>query len=364
LMATVACPGCGLPRVESDMEAKPCPVCDAVPVALGNSHPAAKKPAEPDPIAGLPSDVSELYGSPVPVPARAYKRPTSSGSRLFAVGAVMFFAGTLVGIGGVLGWQAIDWSAFKNNEPEVVANSDETNPLVSPPAKTAPEPPAIAPMPREVGTLPAPVKPNPEPEPKQPPPPPGRVTTVELNQPEIAYSLPFPMKKGEHVVLKGKVKVLRVTGLDAGAILDATALEVTTVTVSGKIDGGSTLKLNAPNGLITFTAKVDGKSKVNIHAPGGDVKFSMTTVGNREGSKIDNGSVVNITARVVEFKGDITGTDTKVSITLTRNAWLKIASVNGKATVEYKSQVAGWSPPDVIVGTVAPTARFRKIGDE
>jgi len=352
--------------VESEVGVKPCPVCDAAPVAPGVSRVSAQKPSDPDPTAGLPTDASELYSSSASVPVRADQRPVagSGSSRLLATGAVMFLFGALFGAGGVLAWQAIDWSVFKKNEPLAAANAEEP----PPPANPSPEPPAIAPTPREVGTLsasgePQP-EPEPEPEPKLAPPPPGRVTIVELNQPELAYSLPFPMKKGEHVVLKGKVKTLKVSGLDAGAILDASALEASTITVGGKIDTRSTLKLNAPNGTITFMAKVDGHSRVEINAPGGAVKFNQPTTGAREGSKIDNGSAVSVTARDIEFKGDITGDDTKVSIILTRNAWLKVTSVNGKATVEYKSQVAGWSPPTVTVGIVALTATFRKLGDE
>ena len=45
--------------------------------------------------------------------------------------------------------------------------------------------------------------------------------------------------------------------------------------------------------------------------------------------------------------GDIAGADTKVSVVLTRNGWLKVGSVSGTAAVEYKSRAAGWAPPDV-----------------
>ena len=118
---------------------------------------------------------------------------------------------------------------------------------------------------------------------------------------------------------------------------------------------------NAPGGTVHVSGKTDGKSVVEINAPGGEVKFLVTTTANRDGSKIDNGSTVAVTARTVEFKGDITGTDTKVTVTLTRDAWLTVASVSGMATVEYKSQAAGWSSPGVTVGPVAATATFRKI---
>ncbi|MBY0459529.1 MAG: hypothetical protein K2V38_19590, partial [Gemmataceae bacterium] len=154
----------------------------------------------------------------------------------------------------------------------------------------------------------------------------------------------------------------RVPGLDGGATLDASGLEATQVNVGAKIDGQSTLKVNAPNGVVHFAAKVDGKSVVEVNAPGGEVKFVQPTTATKDGSKIDGGSTVAVTGRTLDFKGDITGEGTKVNITLTRNAWLKVASVSGKAVVEYKPQQAGWSPPDVNVGAVAQTATFRPAG--
>ncbi len=351
-----ACPDCGLPRAESELGAKPCPVCAAAPVAT--SAPARRtKPADADPTDGLPADASELYGPGAPAPTRTPDPQTRN------LGVATFFFGALVGVCGVFGVQAIDDAKpEKNDDPtEVAAKPDE--PPIRPAEQPKPSGPVVAPMPHEPRAKLTDSGPTlaPAPRPVVAPPPPWRVTTIDVgpNPPDV-FTLPFPLKTGEHVILKGKVKTLKVYMLDAGAILDASGLEVGTVTISGKIDNRSMIKLYAPNGTVHITGKVDNKSVVEINAPGGEVKFTALTIGTKEGSKIDNGSTVAITARVVEFKGDINGTDTKVAVTLTRNAWLKVASVSGKAAVEYKPQAAGWSPPDVIVGTVAPTATFRE----
>jgi hypothetical protein len=369
-MATVACPGCGLPRAESELETTPCPLCAQAKVPAKAQR--AKPTLAPDPTAGLPSDVSELDspGTPHEPP----RRSTGSASRLrFA--AVVFVLGALCGIGGIIGYQALERTQALPDGPELAAGSTDSTPGA--PGASESRGPALAPMPHEPGaqvlakvaTTPEPPEPEPkplqplQPQPPQPPPPPGRVTVIDLGpDPPPLFTIPFAMKKGEHVVLKaqGKLKVLRVNGLDAGAVLDASGVDAATVQVGGRIDNGSTLKLKATNGQVTFGAKVDHKSIVEIDAPGGDVKFTGTP-GAPEVTKIDNGAAVTITARVVEFKGDIGGADTKVSIVLTRSAWLKVASVSGRATVEYKSQMAAWSPPDVIVGSVAPGATFRKI---
>jgi hypothetical protein len=138
-------------------------------------------------------------------------------------------------------------------------------------------------------------------------------------------------------------------------------LKASIITVTGKIDNHSVLKLSAPGGTVHVASKIDGRSTVEVIAPDGEVRFLVSTTPERDGSKIDNGSTVTVTGRTVEFRGDITGTDTRVTVTLTRNAWLKVATVNGRATVEYKSQAAGSAPPEVTVGPVAATARFRKI---
>lgn len=348
-MATVVCPGCGLPRGESEIE-KPCPVCASAPV-LPTTR-ARDTKTEPDPTAGMAADASQLH----------LPRPRADKPRVgwALVGVVAFAAGALCGVGGVLGVQALDRAKPKPDEPDLVEKRPEPVPSVSsrpPLAKVE-----VAPMPREPVPELLPFGPEPDLDDVKVVPirPPGLLTTHEINMPADVYSVPV-MKRGEHVVLKGKVKALRVHGLDAGAMLDASDLEAATVTVTGKIDGRSTLKLRATNGAVNVAAKVDGRSDVTIHAPGGDVTFTAQTTPTRDGSKIDNGSTVAITARTVVFKGDITGTDTRVSVTLTRNGLLRVGAVTGKAVVEYKSLVAGWALVDVSVGSVAPTATFRKL---
>jgi|SRR5579883_13799 len=361
-MATVACPGCGLPRAEDEIGAKPCPVCAASTPAYS---PRAKKPTEPDPTAGLPADVSELDARDAPTPPRADKRsPQSEGStpeprsRLL-LATVMFVLGTLCGVGGVLGVQAINRLKSKPDELNAPEAATAANSTLTPTSRVpAPQIPAVAPMPHEPVLKFSATKLDSD---FKLPTPPDRTIVIELNQPDDIYVVPFSMKNGERLVLRGKVKTLRVHALDAGAVLDASALEASVITVTGKIDNHSTLKLNAPNGTVHVTGKVDGQSTVQINAPEGEVQFMLMTTNAREGSKIDNGSQVAVTARVVELRGDVTGTGTKVSVTLTQHAWLKIVSVADNALVEYKSQTPDGSPPEVIVGTVARTAKIRKL---
>jgi hypothetical protein len=328
-------------------------VCDAAPVAL--NAPRVKPVAEPDPTEGLPADASEL-NSPA---ARAAGRPPEGRPRAWVVAAVTFALGLFCGVGGVLGVQAIDWSSPATPEnPEVAAKPEDDSASgtgnAPPPARVA-----VAPMPHEGGVTPiAFVEPDTDFELPVRLPPPGVIETHQVNK-EMHY-IPT-MKKGEHVILKGKVNTLRIHGMDAGAVLDASGLEAAVIIVSGTISNRSTLKLYAPKGSVQISHKITGKSRVEINAPEGDVRFMVTTVdGGRDGAKIDDGATVAITARAVEFKGDIAGTDTKVSVTLSPKAWMRFTSISGSATVEYKSQIA-MPPPDITVGTVARTATFRKV---
>ncbi len=352
-MATVACPGCGLPRAESEIGVTPCPVCE-VPGATDACTPLTPRAAAADPIDALPADASELYA---PTPARSGKRSSRS---WFAVGGTAFALGTLCGVGGVLGVQAMNRPSPQPGGVEVAILPRTNTPH---PANVTPRPapPEVAPMPRVVrastladaATMAVGEFQLPDPLPQ-----PGVVVTHTINKPNDIYPIPT-MKKGEHVTLKGKVKTLRIHGLDAGAVLDASGLEASIITVTGKIDNNSILKIKSPNGVVQLTARVVGQSVVEILAPGGEVRFMLPTTDQREGSKIDGGAKVMVTARRVEFRGAITGNNTKVAVTLTHNALLKIASIGGRALVEYRTQPGGLQP-DVIVGDVARTALFRK----
>lgn len=329
-MATVACPGCGLPR-EAQSAGAPCPVCTA-PDAPTRSAPAAR--AEPDPTADLPADARHLALAPPP-PARAGW-----------LAALAFLCGALAGVAGTVGVHSLEPPrADAEPRPIVLPKADALVPprtaqvvAVAPhPRAVLPQPLAIAPDPRAKVALPLPI---------------GRVTVVEFNEPDGAYTLPTGLRKGERVILKGKLKSLRVSSLMAGGILDATALEVSSVSVS-KVDGGSVLKLNAPRGQVYFTSKVSGGSRVEVFAPDGEVRFSALP--SKNGQSIDGGASVTVTARLIDLKGEITGADTKAAFALSKSGTLKVLGVGGTAVVEYRG-----ARPEVTVGEVAPTATFRQ----
>jgi hypothetical protein len=293
----------------------------------------------------LPADASELQRAAAGDPA--FPR--------WLAAAAVFLVGSTAGVAATLGWQAMF-------PPAEVADDDRPPPVVVAAAPLLPQP---AP-PRQVEVAPPPHEPAPPspPEREVAPAPraaaetplPSRVI-IELNDPDLSYALPSTLRKAPWVVLRGKVKSLKVNGLNSGQVLDASGLEAASVTVSGRIDHRATLKVNAPGGTVSVTAAVSGRSTVAITAPGGTVQFPSKP--NRAGSQIDGGSTVAITARRVDLRGDVDGAGTRVTVTLTGDGWLWAAAVRGAAAVEYRT-ANGQGKPGASAGTVAPTATFRQ----
>ena len=152
--------------------------------------------------------------------------------------------------------------------------------------------------------------------------------------------------------------MLRINGLGAGAILDASGLEAGCIYVCGSIDGGSRLRINCQEGIVELPASVGERSRVEIHAPGSSVRFVYPTTPEKPGSLIGGGASVEITARTVDLRGDVTGAGTRVKITLTRNGSIKAAAVKGAAVIEYRTNDPK-APASAAI--VAPTATFKKV---
>ena len=342
-MAMIGCPGCGLPRSDDQVGVVPCPVCAEVSESPRTaSPPGIAKPALVDPTAGLPADVSQL---------EAQAGQDSGRTRVQLITACAFLIGVALGAGGLLAWQkaglidvseplALNNALVVTSEPTTAKSYDlalAPRPRVRPPG-IAPEPKAVIP-PIQLG----------------PP------VIVDLNEPDSTFTVPRMLDGGFHLVLRGKVRMLRVTDLGGGSVLDASALEAGSIYVGGKIDGGSLLKLSALNGVVAIPASVSGKSRVEINAPGSEVRFSFPTTTSGPGSLIDGGSTVTITGRTVDLRGDVDGMGTKVIVKLTRNGSLKVAAVRGTASVEYRSEDSKAAAPPAAAAIVAPTATFRNI---
>lgn len=314
-MATVPCPSCGLPRAEDATAA--CPVCGKVGLAPGPDEPDDDQPwviAEP-PRHTVPL---ELDDAP----------PRRSG---VAAGTVLgFILGIGTGAAGLFGWQAYH-DRPPAPEPITVAQADppaieappEKPPVARASSPEAPPPkPVRVPPPRETVVVePLPLPPNPF-RPAAPP-------AMRLDNPD-GESRPV-VRPGGHLVLRGKVKTLRVAGLEAGAVLDCTDLEVEDIEVVGKIDGASRLTVRAPAGRVTFLGPVDG------------------------------GSTVEVRAKAVAFRVPIRGVGTRVSVRLTAGGTLSFAAVGGLARLEYAKADPADPDPVVTRGRVEAPAVVARV---
>ena len=368
-MATVACPSCGMPRAEELVEVTACPVC-------GHAHQEVAEELEPVTIEPAVPTTRGLTprGSP-PI-------ESSRGGRL-AVGLLLGFAlGGASGVAGVLGWQALPTRA--GDAGGTVDAVTEPDPTADRHAKVP-----VAPMPREVvarSTAPTtpdtppppaapPVGPMPQPVPPvvpvvggaplQPAPAnpfrPAAPAALVLDSPD-AESSPV-VAPGRTMVLRGRVKTLKVRGLEGGAVLDCSDLDAQEVIVTGKIDGGSTLWVKSASGNVTFQAKVDGRSRVGITAPGGTVVFANPTGGVGQGATIDGGATVDVKSKAAHFHARINGPGTKVSVTLTAGGSLLFTELEGNSRLEYGKFDPDDSEPTVVRGRVNSPAVLKKLVD-
>ena len=271
-MNSAPCPGCGLPRQAEQVGVVPCPVCE-----YGACDPA------PDVVAPAPPSLD-----PTRELATAPRKPMS-------VTPLAFAAGVVVGVLAVLGWQA-----YSTARESVATTNTLTATTEERKAEPALPPPPVPPKPLEVAPPPPRIYVAVAPPPHLPfRPPPARVTQVD--HPNAEYT-PL-VRPGATVTLKGRAKRLKVPALEAGAVLDASELEVEDVIVFGKIDGGSRLRIGSVHKRVTFQAKIDGRSTVEVVAPTAMVMF--LDVKGRDVTGIAGGSVVRVTAHFTSFLGGV-----------------------------------------------------------
>ena len=372
-MPTIPCPACGLPRAEDLFETVPCPLC-------GHAGPRPEIPTEEgEPESDLPWVILESpprHAANDPGPIAEEITPPSGGRRRAGVLAG-FLVGVAAGVGGTTTWPVVRDSLSLHFSIETVGidstqTEQQREPTPSTAEASADVPTAPDPLPPAAPVASVPVSPaSVPPTPKQ---------TVVIGRPaEPAPFNPFrpaaaPAKRlddnvdtygpnippGGSLVVRGRVKRLIVTGLEAGAVLDASELETKEVVVVGPVEGGSRLSVRAPDGRIRFLARVDARSVIDVKAPGGQVVFENATEFGRDGSKIDGGSRVDVTARDVRFAGQITGAGTRVFVTLTRGGGLSFAEVAGAARLEYRRAVPTDPEPVVVRGTVRSPAVVAK----
>jgi len=331
------CPSCGLPLSERALAAETCPCCGAAFLGCEQPGPEPQTLAQPVPVTVEPTAPHAPQYSRQAIRATAW------------VGAALLVIG--VGVASYL-------LALPDEAPRVAETKppDPETPAAQTPAP-APTPSQsqpraeLAPSPREVSVV-RPLSPvtavavAPEPRPKADAP---RVLLDPFDGPERKLDLPngtaevADLNGEDKLTLTGKVKVLKIGPVNGSAVIDASALEVDEIELTGDINGGTVVKLNSAGGRITIAGHVNGSAKLTIHAPGGEVVFA-----GGDDTQVTGGTVVTITAKRLDFRSQLSG-GTRIDATLTKGGSLRTRVMDGGATLRYKA--ASHNDPELKVET-------------
>jgi len=380
----VLCPKCRFPLSHDESRCGTCPLCGG---ALEGVAAAQSAPAE----------------SPPPVDERITGVPRSRSVAPFAWAAVVL-AGLALGGGGLyyLLSAGIPFLLGDSEPPaaKAIAEPKEDDGVAAAPIATVapapqkvPEPPQPPEAPRPEPAArepPAPASPparlpeqppapppgtkRPEPPRAEPPPAPvearresppeapretvrGNVRTIE--NPAGEYALEA-LNAGAQVRLRGKVKTLRIGPVNGESTLDASGLEVRQVILVGEINGGSTVKLEAQDGSVEFRGAVNGRSKVDVDAPGGKVTFLKAPGAGQAGAEISGDSKITIRAKDVDFQCPIGGSETRVTVVLTRGGSLRFTEIGGRSRLLYRRAELKDPEPIVTRGTIRGQAEVKK----
>jgi hypothetical protein len=299
-MLLSACPKCAMPRAEADIAKGACPLCGYV---VGQS--LVEYVDEPPPVVVIPE------AAPVAPPQQ--KRPP----RVVAVVSL-----TAIGLGFLAGrfTSPVKTVEVKSTVPvEVVKYLPAPAPAPEPP----PAPPEVAPFPREVEAVAiVPVKPVEV--------LPGGVQLIRLNRPEEVYTMER-IGEGNSFKLVGKVAKLVVSGVDGGATLDASELEVKTVSFNGKIEGNARIKVNSPNGNISFSKAIGGGAQIEVNASGGTVTFWMP------GATISGGAKLRVTGKSIWFHSRIDG-GSFIDVTVSKAGGLRFIELADGSKIHYRGE--------------------------
>jgi hypothetical protein len=188
--------------------------------------------------------------------------------------------------------------------------------------------------------------------------PPAEIVRT-IDQPGLPYVVES-LTQGGQLRLVGTSRTLIVGRVSGASTLDASQLGAKKIICSDQIDGRSTVKLNAPGGVVEVRSKLDDWASLEVYAPNGTVTFTEPTRLAVEGSEIGGGADIHITAKVVEFRGIVGGARTKVSVTLTRDGALKFQKLADGAYLEYRKADPADPEPRVERGTVTGLAELNK----
>lgn len=302
------------------------------------------------------------------------------GPLVFAGGAkrrspVLLFtlAGVIVAGAGVAGYALFGQTELPplGRAPEV-ADATNTGTPPAPVKHIAPFP--HAPKPRDPNGTEPPVTPKPPTPPgtgdnvppvvepkKDGPRPVGVVMKVDpriapkrhFDHPDDTAALP-DLNSGDHVVLTGKVRTLRIGSVNGNGSVDASGLVAEEIVITGDLNGESVVTLNAPNAKVTVGGYVVGKATLKIIAPGGEVVVLAKS------GQFAGGSTTTLVAKRLDVAGKLGG-GAKLHATLTAGGSLKLTTVDEGAVVTYKKAAA--SDPALVVERGVITGGGKVLGE-
>lgn len=351
-MPAAVCPKCRFPLSRAESWPGTCPFCGERLGAVG-----AERPRGPD----LPPPVDERGAG---VPASEAARPFLRGTLILLVLAV--------GGGGL-------YYAVSTVVTRFLGGTDAQPQAASPgPDKRAEDPfAAEAPGKAAPAALAAPAPASGEAKGEAPPAAPasasgeakgeapraappvvvGEGKVRRIDNPEGEYVVE-PLDGAAKVYLSGRVKTLRIGGLDGEALLEASGLEAQEVRFTGAVGGNAKARVHAPEGSVEVSASVGGRAILTIDAAGGRVIFPTPAAGGA-GAKIDGDPRMVIKAREVDFQVPING-GAQVTMVLSAGAKIRFTELNGSSRLTWRKADALDPDPVIGWGIVRGDARFRE----
>ena len=347
-MPAVLCPKCRWPLSRAEARSGKCPFCAA---PLGEAEAVRSRRRE----------------LPPPVDERGVRVPLSQAARPMIRGALILLA--LAAAGGGL-YYAISAGVTRylgGADAPAAAASEESKEFdeafLAP--ETPPESEAAPAQPEKPPAAPA------SPPPAAPPAPDAKSAVRPVLSQEITVSrsgtkIDSPL--GEYTVeplvgktlerLRGKVKTLRINGLDADAVLEAEALEAREIIFAGPVGGRAKARVRAPGGTVEFRGPISGEARVTVDAAGGKVAF-VKPAGGQGGAEVAGQVRVVIKAKEVDCQCPLNGA-AQIYVMFSAGAKLRFTEMGGASRIAYRKAKAKDPDLDIAWGIVRDEARCRE----
>ncbi len=163
------------------------------------------------------------------------------------------------------------------------------------------------------------------------------------------YTLPL-VNKHQAIRLRGQVQDLIIEGIEDRSTVDTSNLRVSTIKVTGEINGRSSLRVRSPGCVVTL-AGVNGNSRIHIDARDGMIIF---------GKEVNGDSQLQLLGRHIEFRGPINGTKTKIFITFSRIGFLRFKELLGASEIIWRKQNLREPDPQIQSGSIQGNAQIRR----